>query len=71
MKRSLLLLILLPLALGVSAAASDESPLFEGSGTITLEAGQYAAFRWLPERRGFTVVTRPTGPRDRAGGRFC
>jgi len=62
MKRSLLLLILLPLALGVSAAASDEAPLFSGTGTLTLEAGQYAAFRWLPERRGFTVVTRPTGP---------
>ena len=62
MKRSLRLLVLIPIALGAAALADDETPLFSGHETITLEAGQHAAFRWHPDRRGFSVETRPTGP---------
>jgi len=62
MKRSFRLLVLIPLALGAAAVAGDEPLLFAGRETLTLEAGQHVAFRWLPDRRGFAIENRPTGP---------
>ncbi|MEN8149634.1 MAG: FG-GAP-like repeat-containing protein, partial [Planctomycetota bacterium] len=62
MNRALRLLVLLPLVLTAAALANDEPALFSGSETFTLEAGQHAAFRWIPERRGFEVLARPGIP---------